>query len=309
VSAPEVLVGVDLGGTAIKAGRIGADGQDRERREVAAHIEEGAESVCERIAQLARELGCRSSLGIGVPGLVDRARGLVTHSPNLAPMQGFPLREELARHLGLAPERVHLENDANVAAVGEHRLGGAHGRENVLMVTLGTGIGGGLILGRRLFTGTHGLAAEIGHLCVEPGGARCGCGNRGCLEALASATATQRRAREHGLEPDLAQLCEAARGGAEGPRKLLRGVGRDLGRGLAQAVMLLDLDCFLIGGGFGAGLDVLLPGIRDGLVERTYGRERDSFHILPAKLGADAGWIGAALLAASESTTTASAQE
>jgi len=297
VSTPEVLVGVDLGGTAIKAGCITAAGGGRRREEVAAEVDRGPEHVCERIAQLVRELGFGGSVGIGVPGLVDRGRGLVTHSPNLAPMQGYPLREELASRLGIAPEGVHLENDANVAALGEHWLGGARGRDNVLMVTLGTGIGGGLVLGGALFTGTHGLAAEIGHLCVDPAGPVCGCGNRGCMEALASATSTARRARERGLTDDLRALCEASRDGDTAARELLSEVGRDLGRGLAQAVMLLDLDCFLIGGGFGAGLDQLLPGVRAGLVERTYGREADSFHVLPAELGADAGWIGAARLA------------
>lgn len=300
MSARRHAVGVDLGGTGIKAGCIEADGGGRERREVEARVQEGPEAVCKRIAALARELGCDGRLGMGVPGLLDRERGLVTHCPNLAPLEGFPLRATLARELGLQEADVRLENDANVAALGEHWLGGAAGEPNVLVVTLGTGIGGGLILGGRLYSGPGGLAAEVGHLCVEPAGPRCGCGNRGCLETLASATAATRRAAEAGLEPELARLSETARAG-EGPaRELLEAVGRDLGRGLAQAVMLLDLEVFLVGGGFGAALDVLRPGILDGLVERTYGRAREAFRVLPATLGADAGWIGAARLALEE---------
>ncbi|MFT7669495.1 MAG: glucokinase [Planctomycetota bacterium] len=290
------LIGIDLGGTAIKAGRIDRDGENRKRLEVPAHVNEGPLAVCERIANLTRELGGASTIGIGVPGLIDRNRGLVTHSPNLAPMEGFALCEELARELGLRPEDVRLENDANAAALGEHWLGAARDEENVLMVTLGTGIGGGLILNQRLFTGSGGLAAEVGHVNVDPNGPRCGCGNRGCLEALASATAASRRARDAGLSGDLQELCAEARAGEEKPAKLLVEIGRDLGRGLAQAVMLLDLDCFLIGGGFGAALDLLLPGIQEGLLERSYGRTRESLRVLPALLGADAGWIGAAKL-------------
>lgn len=298
MSAARQLVGIDLGGTGIKAGRIDRDGEGRQRLEVEALVHEGPEAVGERIAQLAEALGCAETLGIGVPGLIDRERGLVTHCPNLAPMEHFPLREWLAARLGLKQDDVHLENDANVAAIGEHWLGGAKGSHDVLMVTLGTGIGGGLILGDRIFTGSGGLAAEIGHICVEPGGLRCGCGNTGCMETLASATAAKRRAREAGLTDDLQDLAEKARAG-EGPeRELLWSIGQDLGRGLAQSVMLLDLDCFLIGGGFGAALDTLLPGIEAGLLERSYGRNADSFKILPATLGADAGWIGAAKIGA-----------
>ncbi len=296
--SPGRLVGIDLGGTAIKAGAVGPEGEILERLELEAMVSEGAEAVCERLAECARRLGVSGSLGIGVPGLVDRERGLVTHSPNLAPMAGYPLREELARRLELDPAHVKLENDANVAALGEHWLGGARGERHVLVATLGTGVGGGLILDGQLFVGEAGLAAEVGHTTVDPRGPICGCGNRGCLEALASATAASRRAVERGLSADLKQVAAEARA-AEGPaRELLLEVGRDLGRGLAQALTLLDLRCFLIGGGFGAAFDVLQPGILEGLLERSYGRTADQLRVRAATLGADAGWIGAARLAA-----------
>lgn len=297
MSSGQARVGIDLGGTAIKAGRITAEGTEPEARSTRADVHEGPEAVCARILELAHDLGFAGTLGIGVPGLVDRERGLVTHSPNLSPMEGFPVRDHLARELGVDPTRVRLENDANVAVLGEHWIGGARGQDHVLMATLGTGIGGGLILGGELHLGATGLAAEVGHITVEPDGPRCGCGNSGCLEALASATAAARRAREAGLNDDLALLSAEAREAPGPARDLLLEVGRDLGRGLAQALMLLDLECFLIGGGFGAALDVLEPGILDGLLERSYGRERADLRVLPAQLGADAGWIGAAHLA------------
>jgi len=297
-SAGGDLIGIDLGGTAIKAGRIRADGSNPEPKRSVADVHDGPEAVCERIVELAHALGFDGSLGIGVPGLVDRQRGLVTHSPNLAPMQGFPVRDHLAAKLGVLPEAIRMENDANVAALGEFWIGAARGHANVLLATLGTGIGGGLILNGELFLGGTGLAAEVGHLTVRPDGPRCGCGNLGCLEALASATAAERRAREAGLTDDLAALSGEART-ADGPaRELLREIGRDLGRGLAPALMLLDLDCFLIGGGFSAAFDLLRPGILDGLLERSYGRRREDLNVRAAELGGDAGWIGAARLGA-----------
>ncbi len=255
-----------------------------------------------RIADLARELGPGACLGIGVPGLVDQERGLVTHSPNLAPMEGYPLRRELARELDLAETAIALENDACVAALGEHWLGGARGLDNVLMVTLGTGVGGGLILGGSLYTGSTGLAAEIGHISVDPGGRRCGCGSLGCLEALASAGAASRRALELNLPGDLVELTGKARAGDLACLEFLHTIGLDLGRGLGTALMLLDLDAFLIGGGFGAALDLLREGVEDGILERSYGRTRSELRILPAELGADAGWIGAAYLGSRSSS-------
>lgn len=300
--SPARLVGIDLGGTAIKAGAATRAGEALETHTVATQVDEGAEAICRRLATCARELGVEETLGLGVPGLVDREAGLVRQSPNLAPLEGFPLRDALASELDLDPSRVHIENDANVAALGEHWCGGARGERDCLVVTLGTGVGGGLILGGQLFVGERGLAAEIGHTTVDPRGPLCGCGGHGCVEVLASATAARRRAREAGLVEDLALLCEEARASAGPARHLLRDVGRDLGRGLAQAVVLLDLRCFLIAGGFGAAFDVLEPGIREGIVERSYGRSGDDLRLMPATLGADAGWIGAARLALAPST-------
>lgn len=294
-------VGIDLGGTAIKAGTVSAEGEILARQEIPAHVDEGPEALCERIAGLARELRIESTLGIGIPGLVDRDRGLVTHSPNLEPINGYPMRRELARLLAIDEAGIQLENDANVAALGEHWLGGARGEDHVLLLTLGTGIGGGLILSGQLFIGEGGLAAEVGHLTIDPGGLLCGCGSRGCMETLASATAAQRRAREAGLETDLRLLVGRARRENGPERELLLDVGRDLGRGLAQVLLLLDVRCFLVGGGFGAALDVIEPGVIEGILERSYGRSPADLRLLPATLGADAGWIGAARLCDSRS--------
>jgi len=291
-----LLVGIDLGGTAIKAGAISSEGRILARREIATELERGAPDLLDRMAGLARELGLQASVGLGVPGLIDQQLGGVQQSPNLAAIEGLPLVAELARRLKLPASGVVLENDANAAAIGEHWLGRGRSERDLLLVTLGTGVGGGLILGGELYAGPGGMAGEIGHVVVESGGPLCGCGSRGCLETLASASAASRRAAEAGLTPDLVRLADLARERSGPERELLFAVGRDLGRGLAAAIALLDLRCFVIGGGFGAALDTLLPGIRTGIAERCYGERLKSVRVERAELGADAGWIGAARL-------------
>lgn len=287
-------VGIDLGGTAIKAGAVATSGEILERRSAPTELDRGPEHVIATIARLARELGATHGLGLGVPGLIDRARGTIEACPNLKCLEHVPLRDELARLLAIDPARVFLENDANAAAAGEHWLGTGRGEREFLLVTLGTGIGGGLVLDGKLYSGAGGLAGEIGHVVIDPAGRTCGCGARGCVETLASATAAERRAKELGLPVDLAMLARRARAQDGAERKLLHAIGRDLGRALASAVSLLDLRTFVVGGGFGAATDVMTPGILEGIRERSYGERLASLRVLPARLGADAGWIGAA---------------
>jgi glucokinase len=296
-------VGIDLGGTSVKAGAVSASGEILSRRSVPVDAAAGASALLDRMAGIARELTVEGAIGLGSPGLFDRARGSILEAPNLHFLEGVSIRDELARRLDLPPDAVLLENDANVAALAEHWLGAGRGEPDGLTVTLGTGVGGGLVLSGRLFSGPGGMAGEIGHVVVDPRGPKCGCGSHGCLETLASASAARRRALERGLPRespgDLELLAEAARRAAGPERELLLEIGADLGRGLAAVVTLLDLRLFVIGGGFGAALDVLDPGIRAGLSERTYGLRVGGVRIVPAALGPDAGWIGAARLALS----------
>lgn len=295
--APE-RVGIDVGGTRIKAGRAAADGTVLAERAV--DLPGDGDGLARVLVELARELGAAGALGLAVPGLIDPARGLVTDSPNLPQLAGLPLRALLADALGLDERAVRLENDANAAALGEAWTGAARGEPDALVVTLGTGVGGGLLLGGELWRGA-GLAGEIGHVRIDPAGPRCGCGGRGCLETLASATAARRRARERGLPPEepgnLELLAERARAGGAAEAALLREVGRDLGLGLSTAVCLLDLRLFVVGGGFSAALDLLLPGILDGIRSGAYGERADEVRVVRARLGGSAGWIGAARLA------------
>jgi glucokinase len=288
---------LDLGGTSVKAGAISPSGQVLDEAGTATDVEEGPEAVLDQLAGLARELGAESEVGIGVPGLLDRARGVVLESPNFPGFREFDVRNGLARRLRIAPERVVVENDANAAALGEQWLGAARGEPDVLVVTLGTGIGSGLILGGKLVVGA-GLAAEAGHLVIEPTGPVCGCGSRGCVEQFASANAARRRAIEAGLpaeDPgDLELLTERARAGAAPERQLLLEIGRDLGHMVAAVLCLIDVRLYVFGGGFSAALDVLEPGVRQGVAERSFGDRSQVIRLLRAGLGPSAGWIGAA---------------
>jgi glucokinase len=231
--------------------------------------------------------------------LLDRDTGCVRESPNLPWLENVPVAQLLGAPLDLAPARVRLENDANVAALGEQWLGAARGERELLFVTLGTGIGGGLILGGELFVGS-GFAGEIGHVNIDSAGPPCGCGARGCLEQFASASAARRRARARALPADspgdLERLTELARARAGPERDLLSEIGYDLGRGLAAVVALLDLRTFAFGGGFSAALDVLEPGIRRALSTWVFGGREREVRLLRACLGPSAGWIGAARL-------------
>lgn len=293
----ERFVGIDIGGTTVKAGALSGDGKTLEEVSVDPGFARGTGHALDVIASMAKDLGARHGLGVGVPGLLRRADGHVLDSPNIKGFRDLPLRAELARRLGFRPEQVVVENDANAAAIGEEWLGGGRGLGDFLLVTLGTGIGGGLILDGKLYAG-EGMAGEVGHIVVDPSGIACGCGSRGCVETLASATAAKRRAIAAGLPAtapgDLKLLAERARAGHAPEKQLLREIGLDLGRGLAPVISLLDLQVFVFGGGFSAALDTLEEGLRAGAEERSYSARRAKLKFVRATLGPSAGWIGAA---------------
>ena len=291
------LVGLDFGGTAIKAGAATANGQVLEELSQPIALEAGPERVLDQAAEMARALGATTRVGIGCAGLIDRRAGVLLASPNLSQLVGTNLSRGIAERLGLSPEHVLLENDANVAALGEQRAGAANDLRDFLMVTLGTGIGGGLVLGGELYAGSGGMAGEVGHMLLYPDGKRPPA-SAGSLEKCASATAARRRATERGLPADdpgnLERLSARARAGEQPEAELLFEIGADLGRGLSYAEAILDLRHYLFGGGFAAALDVLAPGIHSGMEERRFGQRKPELRA--ASLGGSAGWIGAAFL-------------
>ena len=306
----QLLIGLDFGGMSIKGGAVSASsGEVRARglRPFAADVP--AETIFASAADLVLELEAAAGatagrIGVGCAGLFDRPTGTVLASANMPNLVGESLSDGVGR--GLGGREVLVENDANVAAFGEQWLGAGRTEDSMALLTLGTGVGGGIVLADELFVGPGGNAGEIGHTVIfpKPSGSHydgayheelaCPCGSYGCLERLVSASAAKRRALAAGLGDDLPDLAQAARD-ADGPeRRLMHEIGRDLGSGLSTLVTLFDISFFVIGGGFGAALDVLLPGTEELMAEQRYGG--GAARIVPATLGSDAGWIGAARL-------------
>jgi glucokinase len=263
------------------------------------------------IAEVVNELSGRhevSAVGIGAAGWIANDLATVLFSPHLA-WRDEPLRDALAEAIGVP---VVVENDANAAAWAEYRYGAARGAEVAVMVTMGTGIGGGLVVGGVLYRGAHGVGCEYGHMCVVPDGRRCACGNRGCWEMYASGRALARDAREladvspvgaHRLmtlaQGDLNQLTgplvtQAAREGDPAAVEIYTAMGRWLGRGLANLAAVIDPTVFVIGGGVSEAGDLLLDPARQAFRESLTAAD-----ILLAELGPQAGLVGAADLARS----------
>lgn len=242
---------------------------------------------------------------IMVPGAVDKDNAIIVQAPNLPALNQFPLKQALQQRLGWT---VVLENDANAAAVGEMWLGAARGCSNIVCITLGTGVGGGIILNGKLWRGTDGGAGEIGHTTVEPfGGPKCKCGSTGCLEMFASATAVVRLAHEASSsvpnsplrDGDLTSLkvYEIAKSGDELALGVFKKVGTYLGVSVANVINLLNPEVVVVGGGVVNGWDLFVDHLLEQVAERAFGCQAQKVKILPAECGDNAGILGAARLA------------
>ncbi len=303
-------VGIDLGGTKVIGLRVDGDGAILAREDHDS-LPEDADGVMDVVLDVAQTLaadGAAGAVGVGTAGMVDFEAGAVAFSPNL-PLREVPIRDLVAERVGLP---CVVDNDANAAAWGEYRFGAARGTRHALLVTVGTGIGGGIIDDGRLFRGAHGFAAEIGHFIVEPGGPPCGCGNRGCWEQMASGNAIGRLGRQlaqedptsliatlAGKEPVTGRhVSEAAGRGDAAAVAIFTEVGRRLGEGIAGLVNILDPEIVVVGGGVAEEGDLLLEPARAAYRETVEApAHRPGVEIVPAALGKDAGAIGAAALA------------
>jgi glucokinase len=303
-------IGVDVGGTKIAALRVAADGTVH-ASEIRGTPADDAEAMVATMIDAATAVRTEMTVavGIGAPGLVDGG-GLVRYGPNMA-LRDVSLNDLVGGALGLP---CTTENDATAATWGEYIVGAGQGSRHLLVVTVGTGIGGGIVTDGRIMRGAHGFAGEVGHVIVEPGGPRCGCGNHGCWEQVASGAAIARAGREAvarhahsmigelaGGDPDRATgstVTEAARRGDPAALGILTEVGHRLGEGLAGLANVLDPDRIVVGGGAVDAGDLLLEPARS-----AFGRaleapdHRPPVPIVPATLGNDAGAVGAALLA------------
>ena len=309
--ARTVIAG-DFGGTNLRAALVSEAGEVLVRHEVGTPADTSPDAVLERIGDLLSEVRDRGddppvAASLAVAGLIDAGRGIVMVSPNIPAFRNLSLTAPLSERLGIP---VSIENDASAAALGEHRFGAGKGTRHLLHATLGTGIGGGLVIDGRLYRGAQGLAGEIGHIVLDPAGPPCGCGSRGCLEATAGGVAFGRRAQrlvESDSAPILAEiaagrpataghLAEAARRGEAPAIAEIRNGGHSIGIGLGSIVNILNPDVVTLSGGLLGMGDFLLDPLRAAMASLAYGPAANT-PIRTSTLGEDAGLLGAAAVA------------
>ncbi|MDR7072728.1 ROK family glucokinase [Fictibacillus barbaricus] len=311
------LVGVDLGGTTIKIAFITLDGHIVEKWEIPTNINEDGKSIVKDIAQSIKNQLVQLSeteekllaIGMGAPGFIDMKTGFIYHAVNIG-WKNYALKEELERETGLP---VIVDNDANIAAIGEMWLGAGDGEGNLLMVTLGTGVGGGIIVNGHIMHGTNGMAGEIGHITSIPeGGAACNCGKTGCIETIASATGIARIAKEkagndkssalnrilsENGELKAKDVAYAAENGDQAATETLDEVAFHLGLVIANLSNSINPGKIVIGGGVSQAGDVLMSRLEKQFKRFALPRVAEGASLKVATLGNDAGVIGGAWLA------------
>ena len=309
------VIAVDVGGTKTIVAAVLSDGKVISRRFYLTQADEGATEVIKRLSSAinksisqAKSTGKEPiGIGIGVAGILDTRRGIVTTSPNLPGWRNVPVREIIAARSGLA---TFLINDANAAALGEYNFGAGRGFDNMLYITVSTGIGGGIIINGELSSGADGCAGEWGHMTLEPDGPQCHCGNFGCLEALAGGWAIAKEAVtriEKGESSAIAGLVDgridyitaeivakAARKGDRLASEIVSRAANYLGIGLASLVNIFNPDLIVIGGGLSKMGNMLLKPAKRIIKERAFELPAKTVRIVRAHLGSNAGIVGAA---------------
>uniref|UniRef100_UPI00404AA587 ROK family glucokinase n=1 Tax=Candidatus Planktophila sp. TaxID=2175601 RepID=UPI00404AA587 len=305
-------IGIDVGGTKVLGGVV------NERGEILASARrdtprEGGQALTQAIADVANELNrefAAESIGVSAAGFISSDRQTILATPNIAGWNGVNLDRELTQILG---KRIVLENDANAAAWGEFKFGAGRGRNDLMLLTLGTGVGGGLILGGSLFRGAFGIGAELGHIRIVPEGHLCGCGIRGCLEQYASGSALMRHTREAiSASPDVARnllargdgtldglkgqhITDAARDGDPVALAAFNTMASYLGAGIASLCAVIDPSCIVLGGGVIEAGEIFLKPTREAALRLIpFSGKHPYPEIIPAELGNYAGLVGVA---------------
>jgi len=310
-------IGVDLGGTNLRVAAVNENGGLFDQLSLETLVERGREDVVNRLTNGILELVSRwkdryqlAGIGVGIPGIIRMKEGILVASPNLPGWENFNVRAQIAKRLN---SPFFLENDANAAALGEKWIGAGRDVRHLCFLTMGTGIGGGLILDGKIWHGVSGMAAELGHVTLYPGGRLCACGNRGCLEAYAAASAVVKAAREmlqegrasEGLQklsassPKMtsAKIYELAKEGDSSAQEIFQMVGRALGMAIANFINIFDLNTFVLGGGAVDAWDAFEKSMFEEVAERSYVWRSDPREIVKSSLGSQAGIFGAAYLA------------
>ena len=310
------VIGIDIGGTNLRGALANKDGDILKRMKISSHADQGIEKLIDNLAGFIKDISEGENvrdIGLGIPGIIDSKNGIITQAPNILNVHDYPLRAALNKKLG---SDIHLviENDSNSAAVGEWWIGASKNVNSMIMITMGTGVGGGIVLDDKLWTGADGMAGEIGHMTIYPDGAKCNCGNYGCLESYASASAIRRMVRE-GLEnkslntklresirnanlEDIPEIVmEAASEGDSFSLGIWQEVGKALGIAIASLVNLLNIEMVVIGGGVSNAWDLFIDATYEEAHRRAFRAPMKRAKIKKGLLGDDAGILGSAHLA------------
>jgi len=314
-SAQKFTIGVDVGGTNVRSGLVGARGRvyhrdrrptpaDGEAEEIIAAILASIEVMLSKPKVTRRKV---SGIGVATPGPLNTKTGVIINPPNLPSWRDLPLKKILEKELKIP---VELENDANAAAVGEHWIGAGKGADSMIMITLGTGVGGGVIVGGKLWHGASDVAGEIGHTTIDPEGMRCACGNKGCLEVYVSATGIADRMRsvlDQGRSSSVVEMLDgdrskltseliylAAEEGDMQSRLTLEETGVLLGIAVANLINIFNPELVVVGGGVTRAGRLIFDPMKAEANKRSFQTAADAVKIVPGELGDDAGVVGAA---------------
>lgn len=302
------FLGIDIGGTNIRGKIISEEGKTLGERKTLSDAHMGISRLMENLAGLIEGFAGEgvSAIGIGIPGTVDRASGTLVQAPNIANTKNFPFTEVLSEKIGSATP-VFIENDASCAALGEYRAGAGRGSNSMVMITLGTGFGGGIILDGRLWSGENGFAGEVGHMTINPSGPLCACGARGCIETYVSQVAIKRIVREHpqlrerlaGTEESALpeSLAELAREKDQAAISVWNDFGANLGVGISILVNILDVKTVVVGGGLSGAWELFIGKAVEEAETRCLGGMQRGLQVKRAALGDDAGVLGACYVA------------
>jgi glucokinase len=300
-----VVIGVDLGGTNLRSALVNRNGDVSAKAKEPTGASEGHAKVVLKLIEnikgqrdRALRRGVRvAAVGVGAPGVIHADTGVVVKSPNFPDWNNLPLKKELEAALSLP---VSVENDANAAALGEQWRGAGQGLASMIFLTLGTGVGGGIVLDGRIWSGADGMAGEIGHMTIIPDGRKCGCGNTGCLEMYASSrgivmTYQERSPRSKVITSE--EIYQSARDGDVLAGDVMNDMGRVLGIGIANLINIFNPEMIVIGGGVKDAWPLFIDAVRKEIRKRAFEYPAARTQIVPSVLGDDAGMVGAAALA------------
>lgn len=312
----KTVIGMDIGGTNLRGALVTPEGRILKQLKIASDADDGIDAVVDNIARLVSELGREgdvSGVGVGIAGVIDSRAGVITQAPNIANVVNYPIRENLVKKLG-GDINIAIENDANCAALGEWWMGAGKDAASIVMITLGTGVGGGIILGGKLWSGADGMGGEVGHMTIYPDGALCNCGNYGCLESCASATAVRRMVKETLAESEVETILRdiapktdpddmpevvmsAALNGDAASIRIWERFGVALGIGMASLVNILNVEMIVVGGGVARAWDMFIGPAKSELKKRGLRAPAERLRVERARLDGDEGILGAAYLA------------